>query len=77
MSANTSYTIKMLEARITLAKGGFNPGTGQAANTKIIRLGMCPAVAIITAIRLSSTLTQPAEQKKPSFFSARPNWPFG
>ncbi len=40
MSANTSYTIKMLEARITLAKGGFNPGTGQAANTKIIRLGM-------------------------------------
>lgn len=40
MSANTSYTTKMLEARITLAKGGFNPGTGQAANTKIIRLGM-------------------------------------
>ena len=40
MSANTSYTIKRLEARITLAKGGFNPGTGQAANTKIIRLGM-------------------------------------
>ena len=40
MSANTSYTKKKLEARITLAKGGFNPGTGQAANTKIIRLGM-------------------------------------
>ena len=30
----------MLEARITLAEGGFNPGTGEAANTKVVRLGM-------------------------------------
>ena len=37
---NLSYTKKILEARITLAEGGFNPGTGQAANTKILRLGM-------------------------------------
>lgn len=37
---NTSYTKKILEARITLAEGGFNPGTGAAANTKILRLGM-------------------------------------
>lgn len=35
-----SYTRKTLEARITLAEGGFNPGTGQSANTKIVRLGM-------------------------------------
>lgn len=35
-----SYTIKQLEARITLAEGGFDPGTGESANTKIIRLGM-------------------------------------
>lgn len=35
-----SFSIKMLEARITLAEGGFDPGTGQAANTKIFRLGM-------------------------------------
>lgn len=35
-----SFTVKRLEAHITLAKGGFNPGTGQAANTKVVRLGM-------------------------------------
>lgn len=35
-----SFTIKKLEAHITLAQGGFNPGTGQSANTKIVRLGM-------------------------------------
>lgn len=35
-----SYTIKQLEAHITLAEGGFNPGTGESANTKIVRLGM-------------------------------------
>lgn len=35
-----SFTIKQLEARITLAEGGYNPGTGQSANTKIVRLGM-------------------------------------
>ena len=37
---NTSFTQKLLEAHITLAKGGFNTVTGQGANTKIIRLGM-------------------------------------
>ncbi len=37
---NTSFTKKLLEARITLAEGGFNTATGQGANTKIIRLGM-------------------------------------
>lgn len=36
----SSFTKKMLEARITLAEGGFNPGTGEAVNTKIVRLGM-------------------------------------
>lgn len=36
----SSFTQKMLEARITLAEGGFNPGTGEAANTKVVRLGM-------------------------------------
>lgn len=35
-----SYTRKALEARITLAEGGYNPGTDQSANTKIVRLGM-------------------------------------
>lgn len=36
----SSFTRKQLEARITLAEGGFNPGTGQSANTKVVRLGM-------------------------------------
>ena len=35
-----SFSIKMLEARITLAEGGFDPGTGKSVNTKIFRLGM-------------------------------------
>lgn len=35
-----SFTKKRLEARITLAEGGFDPGTGQSANTKVVRLGM-------------------------------------
>lgn len=35
-----SFTKKLLEARITLAEGGFDPGTGQSANTKVVRLGM-------------------------------------
>lgn len=35
-----SFSVKMLEARITLAEGGFDPGTGQSVNTKIFRLGM-------------------------------------
>lgn len=38
--SNTSYTLKMLEARITLAEGGYSTTTGEAANTKIIKLGM-------------------------------------
>lgn len=35
-----SFTKKRLEARITLAEGGFDPGTGQSANTKVVHLGM-------------------------------------
>lgn len=36
----SSFTKKRLEARLTLAEGGFNPATGEAANTKVVRLGM-------------------------------------
>lgn len=37
---NTSFTIKKLEARITLAEGGFKTSTGETSNTKILHLGM-------------------------------------
>ena len=40
-----SFTKKRLEARITLAEGGFNPGSGQSANTKVVRLGMDAEIA--------------------------------
>ena len=35
-----SFTIKQLEAHITLAEGGYDAGTGDGGNTKIVRLGM-------------------------------------
>lgn len=35
-----SFTIKQLEAHITLAEGGYDAGTGGGGNTKIVRLGM-------------------------------------
>ena len=37
---NTSFTKKQLEARITLAEGGFSTRDGGTANTKVVRLGM-------------------------------------
>lgn len=38
--SKTSFTRKILEAHITLAEGGYSTRTGDAANTKIIHLGM-------------------------------------
>lgn len=49
----SSFTQKMLEARITLAEGGFDPGTGQSANTKVVRLGM------------DAEITKPGGKEKP------------
>lgn len=49
----SSFTHKQLEARITLAEGGFNPGTGQSANTKVVRLGM------------DAEITKPGGKEKP------------
>lgn len=49
----SSFTRKQLEARITLAEGGFNPGTGQSANTKVVRLGM------------DAEITKPGGKEKP------------
>ena len=46
MSANTSYTIKMLEARITLAKGGFRRSTITVCRRCCIRAHICPARAV-------------------------------
>lgn len=40
MASRGSFTVKKLEAHITLAEGGYDAGTGEKANTKIIRLGM-------------------------------------
>lgn len=34
-----SYTVKKLETHIILAEGGYDTRTGEAANTKILRLG--------------------------------------
>lgn len=35
-----SFTIKQLEAHITLAEGGYDAGSGDSGNTKVIHLGM-------------------------------------
>ena len=40
MARGSSFTRKILEAHVTMAEGGYSTRAGEAANTKILKLGM-------------------------------------